>query len=32
VRRISAPKSAEYPKSIVVEPGLIVRGSTAPAP
>jgi DNA-binding LacI/PurR family transcriptional regulator len=32
VRRIGAPKSAEYPKSIVVEPGLIVRGSTAPAP
>jgi DNA-binding LacI/PurR family transcriptional regulator len=32
VQRISAPKNAEYPKSIVVEPGLIVRGSTATAP
>jgi DNA-binding LacI/PurR family transcriptional regulator len=32
VQRISKPKSAEYPKSIVVEPGLIVRGSTAAAP
>ena len=29
VRRISAPKSADYPKNIVVEPELIVRGSTA---
>jgi len=31
VRRIIAPKNAEYPKSIVVEPELVVRGSTAPA-
>ncbi len=31
VRRISAPKNSEYPRSIVVEPELIVRGSTAPA-
>jgi LacI family transcriptional regulator len=31
VRRISSPKNSEYPKSIVVEPDLIVRGSTAPA-
>jgi DNA-binding LacI/PurR family transcriptional regulator len=30
VRRISAPKNSEYPRSIVVEPELIVRGSTAP--
>lgn len=30
VRRITAAKSADYPKSIVVEPELIVRGSTAP--
>jgi LacI family transcriptional regulator len=29
VRRISAPKTADYPKNIVVEPELIVRGSTA---
>jgi DNA-binding LacI/PurR family transcriptional regulator len=29
VRRINAPKNAEYPKSIVAEPELIVRGSTA---
>jgi LacI family transcriptional regulator len=29
VRRINSPKSAEYPKNIVVEPELIVRGSTA---
>jgi DNA-binding LacI/PurR family transcriptional regulator len=29
VRRINAPKSAEYPKNIVVEPELIVRGSTS---
>jgi len=29
VRRISAPKNADYPKNIVVEPELIVRGSTA---
>ncbi|HVO58246.1 MAG TPA: LacI family DNA-binding transcriptional regulator [Dongiaceae bacterium] len=28
VQRIVAPKNAEYPKSIVVEPELIVRGST----
>ncbi len=31
VRRIGSPKKSEYPKSIVVEPELIVRGSTAPA-
>jgi DNA-binding LacI/PurR family transcriptional regulator len=31
VRRISSPKNSDYPKSIVVEPELIVRGSTAPA-
>ena len=31
VRRITAPKNAEYPKSIVLEPELIVRGSTAAA-
>jgi len=30
VRRISVPKNSEYPRSIVVEPELIVRGSTAP--
>jgi len=30
VERINAPKGAEYPKNIVVEPELIVRGSTAP--
>ena len=29
VRRISSPKNSQYPKSIVVEPELIVRGSTA---
>ncbi len=29
VQRINATKNAEYPKSIVVEPELIVRGSTA---
>jgi len=29
VRRIGALKSAEYPKNIVVEPELIVRGSTS---
>jgi len=29
VERINAPKSADYPKNIVVEPELIVRGSTA---
>ena len=28
VQRINAAKSAEYPKNIVVEPELIVRGST----
>jgi len=32
VRRISAPKIAEYTKCIVVEPDLIIRVSTAPAP
>ena len=31
VRRINAAKNSEYPRSIVVEPELIVRGSTAPA-
>ena len=31
VRRINAPKNAEYPKNIVVEPELVVRGSTAAA-
>jgi LacI family transcriptional regulator len=31
VRRITGRKNAEYPKSIVVEPELIVRGSTATA-
>ena len=31
VQRISAPKNAEYPRSIVVEPELIIRGSTAAA-
>ena len=31
VRRISAPKNADYPKNIVSEPELIVRGSTAAA-
>ena len=29
VQRINAPKNAEYPKNIVAEPDLIVRGSTA---
>src|SRR5260370_41175330 len=29
VCRISSPKNSEYPKSIVVEPELIVTGSTA---
>jgi len=29
--RINAPKNADYPKNIVVEPELIVRGSTAAA-
>jgi len=32
VRRINAPKKADYPRSIVVEPELVVRGSTAAAP
>jgi DNA-binding LacI/PurR family transcriptional regulator len=31
VERISAAKNAEYPRNIVVEPELIVRGSTAAA-
>ena len=31
VRRIAAPKNSDYPKSIVVEPELIVRGSTTSA-
>jgi DNA-binding LacI/PurR family transcriptional regulator len=29
LKRINAAKNAEYPKNIVVEPELIVRGSTA---
>jgi DNA-binding LacI/PurR family transcriptional regulator len=29
VQRINSSKSAEYPKNIVAEPELIVRGSTA---
>jgi LacI family transcriptional regulator len=29
VRRINSPRNTDYPKSIVVEPELIVRGSTA---
>lgn len=32
LRRITAPAKAPYPKEIVVEPALIVRGSTARAP
>jgi DNA-binding LacI/PurR family transcriptional regulator len=32
LQRITAPAKASYPKEIVVEPELIVRGSTAPAP
>ena len=32
VQRIGAAKNAEYPKNIIVEPELIVRGSTAAAP
>lgn len=32
VRRIGADKKADYPHNIVVEPELIVRGSTAPPP
>jgi len=32
VRRISAAKNAEYPRTIIAEPELIVRGSTAAAP
>ena len=31
VRRITAPQTAEYPRNIVVEPELMVRGSTAAA-
>lgn len=31
VQRIGAPKNSEYPTNIVVEPELIVRGSTAQA-
>ncbi|MGB7284025.1 MAG: LacI family DNA-binding transcriptional regulator [Candidatus Acidiferrum sp.] len=31
LQRITAPATAPYPKEIVVEPELIVRGSTAPA-
>jgi DNA-binding LacI/PurR family transcriptional regulator len=29
--RINAPSKTSYPKEIVVEPGLVVRGSTCPA-
>ncbi len=32
LRRIAAPEKAPYPKRIVVEPELIVRGSTGSAP
>ncbi len=32
VRRINAPKNSDYPKNIVVEPELMVRGTTAAAP
>lgn len=32
LRRINAPKKAPYPKSINIEPELIVRASTAPGP
>lgn len=31
VRRINSPKNAEYPRNIVAEPELIMRGSTAGA-
>jgi DNA-binding LacI/PurR family transcriptional regulator len=31
LRRINAPAKSPYPKSIVVEPELIVRASTASA-
>jgi LacI family transcriptional regulator len=31
VQRISSPKKADFPKNIVVEPELIVRGSTTKA-
>lgn len=32
LRRIAAPAHAPYPKEIVVQPELIVRGTTGPAP
>jgi DNA-binding LacI/PurR family transcriptional regulator len=32
LQRINAPAKQSYPKEIVVEPELIVRGSTGPAP
>jgi DNA-binding LacI/PurR family transcriptional regulator len=32
LQRINAPVKQPYPKEIVVEPALIVRGSTGPAP
>ncbi len=32
LQRINAPAKQPYPKEIIVEPGLIVRGSTGPAP
>ncbi len=32
LRRIASPKKAPYPKLITVEPELVIRGSTHPAP
>ena len=32
LRRISSPAKTGYPREIVVEPELIVRGTTAPVP
>jgi DNA-binding LacI/PurR family transcriptional regulator len=32
LQRINAPSKQPYPKEIVVEPELIVRGSTGPVP
>jgi DNA-binding LacI/PurR family transcriptional regulator len=32
LRRINAPSKSPYPKTITVEPELVVRSSTAPAP
>jgi DNA-binding LacI/PurR family transcriptional regulator len=31
LQRINAPLKLPYPKEIIVEPDLIVRGSTGPA-